>query len=299
MPASGFLQPASGAGDTARMSNDPLHPDRDAALAAWAQRVRANREQVERTRESAPAADFYAPFAPRFRADPRRTDDAALDVLRSLIDRDETWMDIGAGGGRYALPIALRAKEVIAVEPSEGMIGVLREGMAEYGIQNIRIVPSTWPMDGAPEADVCLISHVGYDIEQIGPFLDGMEASARRLCVAVLLDRAPASAASPFWEAVHGEPRAELPALREFLALQLARGRLCEVRLSGRDMQTFDSPEAPLDFLRMQLFIEPGGEKEQRLRAALSEALVPVDGRFALSTEPMALGVVTWQPPGE
>lgn len=280
------------------MSDDPLRPDEQAALAAWAQRVRANREQAERIREAPPSRDFYAPMAARFRADPKRTDDAALEILRTLVDPGDTWLDIGAGGGRYALPIALRAKQVIAVEPSPGMIEVLREGMAEHGIANIEIVESTWPMEGGPEADVCLISHVGYDIEEIGPFLEAMEASARRLCVAVLLDRAPSSAASPFWEAVHGEPRAELPALREFLALQLARGRLCEVRVSYREVQTFESPEAPLEFLRFQLFVEPGGEKERRLREALAKAVVEVEGRYCLNPNPIPLGVVTWRPQG-
>lgn len=280
------------------MSSDPLRPDKDAALAAWAQRVRENREQAERVRETPPAGDFYAPVASRFRADPRRTDDAALEILRSLVEAGETWLDIGAGGGRYALPIALVAGRVIAVEPSPGMAGVLRSGMEEHGITNVDIVQSRWPMEGGPEADVSLISHVGYDVEEIGPFLDAMEAATRRLCVAVFLDRAPSAAASPFWEIVHGEPRVELPALREFLVLQLARGRLCEVRLSYRDVQTFDSPEAPLEFLRFQTFIEPGGEKEQRLREALARTVVEVDGRYCLDPKPIPLGVVTWRPRG-
>lgn len=278
------------------MSEDPLRPDKDAALAAWAMRVRANREQAERLRETPPTGDFYAPVASRFRADPRRSDDPVLDILRPLVRPGETWLDIGAGGGRYTLPIALLAGRVIAVEPSPGMIDVLRAGMAEHHITNVEVVQSQWPMEGGPQADVSLISHVGYDIEEIGPFLDAMEAATRRLCVAVFLDRAPSSAASPFWEAVHGEPRAELPALREFLALQLARRRLCEVRLSFRDIQTFESPEAPLDFLRFQLFITPGGEKDRRLREALARAVVEVDGRYSLDPQPIPLGVVTWAP---
>ena len=39
---------------------------------------------------------------------------ALLDILLSLARPGETWLDIGAGAGRYALPLALHVREVIA-----------------------------------------------------------------------------------------------------------------------------------------------------------------------------------------
>src|SRR5437868_13409163 len=110
---------------------DALRPTAEAALGAWAARVRANREQVEQFREASPS-DFYAPVAGMFRADPRRTDEPALNFLRSLLEPNDVVLDIGAGGGRYALPVALVALEVIALDPSPGMLEVLRQGMAEH-----------------------------------------------------------------------------------------------------------------------------------------------------------------------
>ena len=188
--------------------SDPLRPDPANAIEAWAARVRANREQVERRRLVLPErGDFYSPIAAWFRADPRRTGDPTLDALRALVTPEDTVLDVGAGGGRYSLPLALHAREVIAVEPSEAMRSVLAEGMAEHGIDNIRVVETTWPCDEPLRADVALISHVGYDIEDFGPFLDAMEGAAGRLCVAAMLSRPPPSRADPFWEAVHGEPR--------------------------------------------------------------------------------------------
>src|SRR3954452_11736364 len=125
---------------------DPLRPTVDSVLTSWSDRVRANREQVDRYREVPDGTDFYAPMAARFRDDPRRAGDAGLDFLRSLVQPGETWLDIGAGGGRYALPVALLAGEVIAVEPSAGMRAVLETSMAEDGIANVRIIDTTWPM---------------------------------------------------------------------------------------------------------------------------------------------------------
>lgn len=276
---------------------DPLRPEAEAAIESWARRVRANREQVDRFREVPDATDFYAPMAQRFRDDPRRTDDPALDLLRSLVRSDETWLDIGAGGGRYALPIALRAREVIALDPSEGMLGVLRESMAEHGIENVRIVHARWPTAEPVRGDVALICHVGYDIEQIGPFLNAMEHAAGRMCVAMLNHRQPTWGIDQLWPAVHGEARSTLPCLPDFLALQLARGRLFELRLVERPPQSWESPDQVLGFGRQQTWVQPDGEKDRRLQSAIAEHLVEREGRYAFSWEPNYLGVVTWTRP--
>jgi SAM-dependent methyltransferase len=275
---------------------DALRPEAAEAFDAWRRRVSANREQAERLREGTPPRDFYAAVASDFRADPRRTYEPALDALRALVQPGETWVDVGAGGGRYALPLALLAKRVIAVEPSEGMRKVLQTGMTEHGISNVEIVPSRFPMQGAPVADVALMSHIGYDIEEIGPFLDAVEASARRLCVAVLVSPSPPYLAAPFWPPIHGEPRIALPGLSEFLVLLLARRRLFELRLSTRDPLTHAEPDGPLRWLYQQLFITPDTEKGRRLAALAREAVTSRDGRWALSWEPVPLGIVTWRP---
>jgi SAM-dependent methyltransferase len=278
--------------------SDTLRPAASDALEAWRNRVRANREQAERLREGEPPRDFYAAVASDFRANPRRADEPALDLLRSLVQPGETWLDIGAGGGRYALPLALLAGEVIAVEPSEGMTRVLREGMTEHGISNIRIVAARWPMDAAPVADVALIAHIGYDVEEIGPFLDAMEASARRLCVAVLVTPSPPQPAEQFWPPIHGEPRVALPSLTEFLSLLLARRRLFELRLFERNPVAHTAREAPLAWLYQQLFVAPDTAKGHRLAALARDAITEREDRWALSWVPMSLGIVTWRPRG-
>ena len=272
---------------------DPLRPAADAALSAWAARVRANREQVEQFKEAAPA-DFYAPVAAMFRADPRRADEPTLQVLRALVQPDDTVLDIGAGGGRYALPLALAARQVVAIDPSAGMLRVLRDGMAEYGIDNVRVVNGRWP--GVTETgDFALIAHLGYDVEDIGSFLAAMEAAARRTCAAVLLEHPPPTQADVLWPEIHGVERAALPALPEFLALLLARGKLFDVRLVERAPQSYAQADELLAWLRQQLWTRPGSDKDLRLQRVLHARLDRRAERVALSWQAQRIGVVTWR----
>lgn len=273
------------------------------AAAAWAERVRANRDQVDRFREVPDGQDFYAPVTSLFRSDPRRDDEPVLDRLRMLARPGDAWLDIGAGAGRYALPLALVVREVVALDPSAGMLAALRDQMAEHGIANIRIVEGRWPPDRElaeaigpmPLADVALIAHVGYDVEAIEPFLDAMEAAVRRRCHAVLMERPPASVADPFWPPVHGEERVCLPALPEFVAVLGERGREPEVELMVRDPRTFDTREELTGFLRRQLWIAEGGDKWRRFEQALDDLIVERDGGVGLVGQaPATVGLVSW-----
>jgi CTP:molybdopterin cytidylyltransferase MocA/SAM-dependent methyltransferase len=279
-------------------SNPDVDTPSDLAELIWAERVRANREQVERIREVPDGTDFYAPVSSLFRADPDRTDDPVRDQLLALATAGETWLDIGAGAGRYALPLARVAREVIAIDPSSSMLDGLREGAASSGLRNVRAIEARWPMPEPPTADVALIAHVGYDIEAIGPFVAAMERAARRMCVAVLMERQPASLADPFWPVVHSENRVGLPALPDFIELLQAGGRTPAVSMTEREPRRFTDRSELEASIRRQLWVADGGEKERRFRTALDELVVAADdGTFGLvGQHPMAVGVVTWSP---
>jgi len=273
---------------------------RGTVVSDWAARVRANREQVDRLREVSDGADFYAPVTRLFRADPARDDDPVLERLLALARTGDRWLDIGAGAGRYALPLAGRVRDVVAIDPSASMIAALREGMTEHGIGNISTVQGRWPEDfagGTLRADVALIAHVGYDVEAIGPFLDAMEAAATRLCVAVLMERAPASAAEPVFAMVHGEPRVSLPGLPEFMRLLLDRGRLFEVILTEPEPRRWPSRDDLRSFLYRQTWVSPEGAKGRALEAAVAALPAEPDGSI-VDGRRQRIGVVSWDPSG-
>ncbi len=274
--------------------------------ARWRRRVRDNAAQVERIREASDGHDFYASVSRMFVADPDRTDDPVLDALLELAEPTATWLDVGAGAGRYALPLARRVREVVAVDPSPSMLDGLREGMRAPRIDNVRPIEGRWPPDTAlrrdlgpdPIADVALIAHVGYDVEDIGPFVAALERAARRTCVAILMDQSPAAVAEPFWPLVHGEVRAALPALPLFEELLAARGRDPNIRWLTAERRAWRDRDELRTFLRRQLWVRPGSAADRRLDEAMA-ALVRTgpDGEVRITTAPeLRIGLATWAP---
>jgi len=267
---------------------------------AWADRVRRNREQVERLREAPDGKDFYASVSSIFRDDPDRTGDPVLDALRRHAQPGDIWLDIGAGAGRYALPLARTVSEVVALDPSASMLDVLRESMDEHAIQNVRVIEGRWPADpeAAGGADVALIAHVGYDVEGIGPFIDAMERAARRECVAVLMERSPATQAAPFWPPVHGEERVQLPALPAFVDLLIARGRKPSVEMVESTRRRWSSRDELERFVRRQTWTQPGSAKDAVMLDRLGAWTTTFDdGSIELSLgEPLTVGIASWSP---
>jgi CTP:molybdopterin cytidylyltransferase MocA len=269
--------------------------------ADWADRVRRNREQVERLRESGEDADHYAPVAGLFRDDPRRSGDAVLDALLALATPSDTWLDVGAGAGRYAFPLALAVRKVIAVDPSRAMVEALSQRAREHGIPNVSVIEGRWPEAAAalaphPCADVALIANVGHDTEAIGPFVDALDAAARRSCVALMQEQPPAGVAAPFFEAVHGERRVPLPALPDFIDLLDARGTPPALELFDRPARRWRRDEL-LAFLRRQTWVTPGSALDARLEQALdATAAAAADGTLVVEGTAARVGLVRWAP---
>ncbi len=61
-----------------------------------------------------------------------------------VISNDCVVLDIGAGPGTIAIPLAKVVKEVIAIEPSREMIKYLKKFSIEYEINNIEVINARW-----------------------------------------------------------------------------------------------------------------------------------------------------------
>src|SRR5215470_8132948 len=93
----------------------------NSAANRYAARVDAVLAQRTRLRGPPPPGDQRAGCPadnPLMNADPLRPLGPNLAVIASYIEADDMVIDIGGGAGRISLPLALRCREVINVEPS-------------------------------------------------------------------------------------------------------------------------------------------------------------------------------------
>src|SRR4051794_28433521 len=85
-----------------------------------------------------------------------------LDRILAGVDRETTVLDVGAGWGRFAVPLAQAARQVVAVEPSGALVPILRENAAAAGVtsERLRIVEAGWLDAEVAPADVVLCANV-------------------------------------------------------------------------------------------------------------------------------------------
>ncbi|MFQ6030781.1 MAG: class I SAM-dependent methyltransferase, partial [Dehalococcoidia bacterium] len=180
--------------------------------------VEEEHAQSEAMRGAAPTPeDHWRPYAANFRADPRRADDPMVQHLLRFLGPDDTLMDVGAGGGRLALPLALHCRDVVAVEPSASMASLLMQQAQDSGIHNVSLVRSLWEDAEVEPADLVLCSHVVYAVREIDAFIRKLDYHARHRVVVIVYNAPPQSQIYPLWQRVHWQERLALPSLPQLL----------------------------------------------------------------------------------
>jgi len=138
--------------------------------------------------------------------------DPHRDFILSLLKTNpgSTVLDIGAGTGGWAIPMARFAAKVTAIEPSAEMIRVLRENMEEGGVRNVEIILDSWPEAEVGPHNFSLCSHSMYGFPDLPAFVHSMTRATKNTCL--MLMRAPshdaimAKAAMKIWGHPHDSP---------------------------------------------------------------------------------------------
>nr|MCH9738278.1 class I SAM-dependent methyltransferase [Actinomycetes bacterium] len=98
---------------------------------------------------------------------------------REVLEPGGSVLDIGSGGGRASMAITPPAGTLIAVDHQQEMLDeFLKAAEARGAIAHAYL--GDWPdiADLVPEADVVLCHHVAYNVAQIVPFLEALNAHA-------------------------------------------------------------------------------------------------------------------------
>ena len=124
--------------------------------------------------------------AEKYEADTRRKNREKSDVLLDFVKNDlrpgEIVLDIGAGTGRWTVPLAKVAAKVTAVEPAGAMMEILKGNVQGAGVNNVEFVQAAWEAAGVERHDIVTCAHAMYMSADFGAFVRKMEAKARRRC---------------------------------------------------------------------------------------------------------------------
>jgi SAM-dependent methyltransferase len=108
--------------------------------------------------------------------------DRLLDFVLKEVDANDTAIDIGAGTGRWTIPLAKTIKRVTAIEPTSGMAEMLKENLDNGRLMNVEILEQSWE-DATPLMhDIVVCAHGMYASENLAAFVRKMEKCSRKRC---------------------------------------------------------------------------------------------------------------------
>ena len=261
--------------------------------------VETEHAQSERMRgQVPPPTDHWQPYAQHFKADPHRTDDLLVNRLLKEVTPNSSMLDVGAGGGRLSLPMALHCRQVVAVEPSASMGTVLLQQASEFSIPNVSLVEATWESAEVDPADLVLCAHVLYVVSDIEQFVRKLGIHAQERVLVVLYQAPPQSQTYSLWKMVHGEERLPLPSLPEFKdVLSQLEIEFHVDMLPPQPVRGFDDYQQALEQLTRRLYLTPETPQMTSLEAALPDLLEETEGTLIIrGSQPLEPGLVWWRP---
>ena len=238
--------------------------------------------------------------AQRFSADPRREMDENLAAIAEYVRPDDVVVDVGGGAGRYTLPLALRCREAINVEPSRGMGSAFEASAKDAGISNARWVESDWAGAAGVSADVIMLTHVTYFVADIVPFIEKLQAASRRRVIIGVSSTPPPNQGAALYELLNGESQALVPGHRELLPVLWDLGILPEIRVLGAGASTLAEVVHPTREEAIESMLgEREGDEREKARGAIAgnfdRFFAPTPGGFRRNMGDPRFMLITWE----
>jgi len=258
----------------------------------WNQAWRAGRARTQRRWDG---RTFWNARAASFAAHAKETG-YCNDVLAILQpSSDWTVLDIGCGAGTLAIPLASKVKAVTGLDISDGMLTLLEQHCAEFGITNVRPVLAGWEDDwtaaGVPVHDVVLASRSLFAADLRAAIAKLQAFARKRVVIVSLVGDGPYDRA--IFEAV-GRPLYRGPDFRfvtNFLAQEGIFANVSFIR-EIEDKTYADLDDAVQGMRWMLDGMTP--TEETLLRAHLHNRCVPRDSGLALPKPKVTNWAAIW-----
>jgi len=212
-------------------------------------------------------------------------------------------LDIGAGPGTLAIPLAPFVKEVTAVEPGGGMAAILRDHIRKNGISNISCIQKRWE-EIDPSADLdgqydIVLASLSLTMEDIREALAKMDAASSRYVYLFWF------ADPPFWERMyidlwpelHGKTYHPGPKADCLFNVLYQMGIYPNVEMLPLDKEyRFTTKKEMLAFFRRRFAVKT--QKQRRLLDKYIAPLIRIEGDEVVISGDSTLAKVWWKKAG-
>ncbi len=272
-------------------------------FARWRDRVEAREAQNVRW-QSPRMGDlgFWAVAAPRFARMTRNLPamDPFVEAMRARVQASDVILDIGAGAGRYSLPIAPWVKQVIALDPSPEMLQQLQLIASEQGIPNIQTLQGSWPeaLADLPRVDGVICAHAFYWVSELEPYLQALKTAASRFCLMQIRTHQIDAFLDPLFRRLHGEARPPEPVLIDLYGALTQVGIWADVQIAKGSSRSYAEVEELTEFATALLCWRPelaSVLSREEIHAYLEGILERRDGRYWLDDQANQMAMVSWQ----
>ncbi len=242
------------------------------ALETYAARLDAVNAQNDRYYGPATSADLWAgPAARQFRFDPHREMGGNLSVIASYVRPGDVVIDVGGGAGRVCLPLALKCRQVVNVEPSPAMAAEYDSLAQDAGIANASLVPSPLSQAGETKGDISFTADVTYFVRDIAAFINELETAASRRVMITVWSEPPPNRRAKLFQLVYGEEQEILPGHRQLLPVLWDMGILPDVQVLPEspwwENQTPPTKDAAVQMILEDRWLKP--EDRERARSVV------------------------------
>lgn len=110
---------------------------------------------------------------------------ATLAAIRAYVRPTDTLLDVGAGSGRFAIPLANDVQHITALDHAAPMLDLLQHKQAAQQISNISIDQTTWESANVAQHDVVLAAWSLYRVPDILAAMHKLIATTRRTLIIV------------------------------------------------------------------------------------------------------------------
>jgi SAM-dependent methyltransferase len=207
------------------------------------------------------------------------TDPLTEFVLKSL-GPQSTVLDIGAGTGRWSIPMAKVARKVTAIDPSPAMLTVLRQRIEAAELANIEVVQARWEEIEVEPHQVALCSHAMYSSPDLLGFVRKMERSALKRCFLVMRVPSPDGIIGELSQRIYGQGH-DSPNFIVGYNILYEAGILANVLMESQTRPwTNDSLDDALERAKRHLGLHQNPEHDSMIRHFLTQRLTFREGKY-------------------